>query len=97
MPALLLCTKASGGERIEKMKLWKDNMIDQEWELSNEEIVKRFKQSKHYQSFKEGMHLRTALSIFISSKSGLSSVFEIDEFEALTEVFMAREDEGMKR
>jgi len=79
------------------MKLWKDNMLNQEWELSNEEIIKKFVESTQYQDFKEGgLHLRTALSLFISSKSGLSSVFETDEFDALTEAFMAWEDEGEK-
>lgn len=78
------------------MKLWKNNMIDQEWELSNEEIIKKFVESTQYQDFKEGVHLRTALSMFISSKSGLSSVFEIDEFNVLIEAFMAWEDEGAK-
>jgi len=74
------------------MRLWKNNRVDEEWELRNEEIVKRFKESKQYQDFKEGMHLRTALSMFISSKSGLSSVFEIDEFEELVETFLRLED-----
>lgn len=55
------------------MKLWKDNRLDQVWELSNEEVIEKFKQSPQYQSFKEGCPLRRAMSSFISSKNGLSN------------------------
>ncbi len=61
--------------RIIKMKLYKENKVNQEWELSNQEIAKRFIESE----FNIGFNIERNLVIFLTDKDGLNSVWDWDE------------------
>jgi len=54
------------------MKLWKENRINQEWELSNKEIAHKFLLSK----YSLRMYREKALVEFITAKDGLNSVWD---------------------
>ena len=59
------------------MKLWKENKLDQEYELSHREIAKRFAES-HYAT-KDSLEyrpLRYLLTLFIASNDGLNSALD---------------------
>lgn len=61
------------------MKLWKENNINQKWELDNKEIANRFIVSKYfkdrYELYRGTEH---ALVWFIGAKDGLNSTWEWD-------------------
>ena len=62
------------------MKLWKENMLSQEWELDNNEIAKQFLNSDFYKDrYEKYGDTSRALVIFITDKSGLHSSWEWDE------------------
>jgi len=68
------------------MKLWRENRLDQEWELSEDEILARFIKSEHFNYYQKGWTLDRALRAFITaleSEGGLNSVFEEDEYNIL--------------
>lgn len=65
------------------MKLWKNNRIDQEWELDDNDIVSRFEASE-WSTIEEWPTERRLRAFLTSSEhDGLSSVFEEDEFAVL--------------
>lgn len=57
------------------MKLWKENKVDKEWELSNKEIAEKFILSK----YSDYQYIGNALVDFISSSDGLNSIWEWDK------------------
>ncbi len=57
-----------------KLKLWKENKLNQEWELSNEEIAERFCKSHSHNDI-----TIKNLIYFITTKEGLNSSFDFDE------------------
>lgn len=59
------------------MKLWKQNRLDKEHEISNDEIAKRFLESPYAKA--DGRNLGYRLIFFITSKDGLNSTWEWDE------------------
>lgn len=60
------------------MKMWKGNKTDREWELSNEEIAKRFLASEYAENEnRRGTDMN--LVLFIANKDGLHSTWEWDE------------------
>jgi hypothetical protein len=61
------------------MKLWKSNRLDQEWEMTNEEIAQKFMESGYAKTCWEFGGLRMALVSFIASKDGLNSTWEWNE------------------
>lgn len=65
------------------MKLWKNNRLDQEWELPDSEIISRFAASEW--STIEGWTADRQLRAFLTSAQydGLSSVFDEDEYAVL--------------
>jgi hypothetical protein len=79
-----------------KMKLWKNNRIDQEYELENKVIIGQFVGSKYYQNVLLGMNLDRCLRGFICSDDGLKSVFEEGDYDILLkellEVLRKRKD-----
>ena len=82
------------------MKFWKNNRIDNEFELSFEEVLKRFKESKYYQDYLniELPHPLVLLLInFITGKDGLSSVFEREEFDKLYDYIYKELEEVEKK
>ena len=58
------------------MKLWKENKLSEEWELSNKEIAKRFLDSEFNV---EDSSTEICLVQFISDKHGLNSSWEWDK------------------
>ena len=62
------------------MKLWKENRLDQEYELPDEEVVKRFLTWAETHQFNI---LDRALADFICSKEGLNSSFEIADLDRI--------------
>ncbi len=67
------------------MKLWRENRINQQYMLENNDIIKRYKKSKFY-NHERGNHW--GLSVFISSPIGLNSSFEPSDFEVLFEDYL---------
>ena len=71
---------------IKLIKLWKENRVDQEYEMDINEIAKRFKESKYYtEYFKQGWPLDRALPLFICSRDGLNSVNDVKDYETIRE------------
>lgn len=69
-----------------KMKLWKDNRLDREYEMNHDEIYKKFVNDVYFHNWKHGLtryNLYHSLIMFITCKDGLNSVFESDDFEKL--------------
>jgi len=60
------------------MKLWKENDINKEWDLENEEIVRRFLSSS-FAKERTNFGITYCLINFITSVYGLNSVYEFDE------------------
>lgn len=61
------------------MKLWKENNIDQEYELSNTEIMNKFtnwykKQEDQKKGITEYRGVHLSFNLFIGDKDGLNSV-----------------------
>lgn len=69
------------------MKLWKNNRLDKEWELSNEEILQKFKQSK-FHKIESWPWDRCLIAFITDPKDGLASVFDSDDFEKLLDDFL---------
>jgi hypothetical protein len=62
------------------VKLWKENRLNQEWELSNKEIAEKFMASDFYKNrYEKYNSTDRALIWFISDKDGLNSTWEFDE------------------
>lgn len=63
------------------MKLWRENKISGEWDLSEHEIAERFLGSKYGDLEQYPWRLDRALPMFISDREpdGLSSVFEVGD------------------
>lgn len=56
------------------MKLWKENKIANEYEMSHDEVVALFKTSRYYAAWEEeNYNLRYQLTLFIGAKDGLNS------------------------
>lgn len=63
----------------EKMKLWKGNRVDQEYELTPEEIINKFFESQEWRDWKTGntySSIYYLFRIFVGSRTGLNSVME---------------------
>lgn len=61
------------------MKLWKENKVNQEYELSNKEVAKRFLGSIYGKKPYEFGGIGMALIWFISQPEGLNSSHDWDE------------------
>lgn len=57
------------------MKLWKENRLDREYSLTQEQIAEQFMKHQLYQDFLAGLRLRRALLGFIGGP-GLNSAME---------------------
>jgi hypothetical protein len=64
------------------IKLWRENRVDQEWELSFEEVLNRFRVSEFF-GLEEWLDRR--LRAFITDQKGLNSVFEEADYQKLLE------------
>jgi hypothetical protein len=86
--------KAVGLQKDRSFKFWKDNRLDKEFELTQEELCEKFDYWLHIQM--DNLETRgfqwyeyyysTLIRIFITDKEdvgGLQSVFEEDDYEAL--------------
>ena len=60
------------------MKLWKENKLNKEYEMSDEEIYSLFLDSRFYQDYLNDRYWRLdeAIRCFISFSDGLNSAFE---------------------
>lgn len=67
------------------MKFWKDNKLNQEWEIHPEEILDKFLDSIYFKQWQEGYPIDRELPAFLCSKDGLSSVYEQEDYEKLRE------------
>jgi len=69
------------------MKLWKDNKINQEWELKDITLISKFKHclkhDKKIQDIRDYRSTEYAFRYFITSKEYLNSSFEESDFQAL--------------
>ena len=62
------------------MKLFKDNRLDGEVDMSHDEILEGFRDSK-YNS--DDMPMECGLSFYIAFPDGLNSAFDVHEFDEL--------------
>ena len=77
------------------MKLWRDNKIDQEWELPEREIAERFFGSPYAD---EPVPLDRALRLFIAAPDGLSSVWVDDAaYDRILDIVVTRYTGGGAR
>ncbi len=71
------------------MKLWRDNKIDEEWELPNEEIARRFWESSWGKRANDsGRPLEYLIRRFVTGDAfngGLDSAFEEQDYRELHE------------
>ncbi len=61
------------------MKLWKENKLNQEWELDNKGVVKRFLNSEYGKNPEKYKGKDNALVYFITGKDGLNSSYDWEE------------------
>ena len=69
-----------------RIKLWKENRVDKEYDLSFKTIKDVFVRSKYFKDWKNGntkSNLYYSLIWFITAKDGLNSAFEKQDFENL--------------
>ena len=65
------------------MRLWKGNKVDQQYEMSDEEIYAAFRASRYFELLLY-YPTRRVLAMFISApEDGLNSAWEEAEFEQL--------------
>ena len=82
------------------MKMWKENKLDQEWEMDNDDIAIKFWLSKPYRELVASCWpLDRAIRAFLTDpKDGLNSVFDEKEYEELYDVvresWPSMDDEG---
>lgn len=69
------------------MKLWRENKVAQEYEISHREIASGFLKS-HYssQENRDSRSLRYLLTLYICSKDGLNSTLDDNPDEDLTKI-----------
>lgn len=68
------------------IKLWRENRLDQEWEIKLQNLAKGFVESEYYKRYMEGMLLERCIRGYITASDGLNSVFEERDFN---EIFSA--------
>lgn len=72
-------------------KLWKENRVDQEWELGVAEIATRFLASPYNTpTYLNHWPLERIVRAFLTSKDGLDSVFEESDYEAIHEAIRSK-------
>jgi len=68
------------------MKLWKENKLNQEWEMSFEKIIEEFKRWDFTYELRDLQPIDLRLRIFLTDKKGLNSAFEEEDFDKLFEI-----------
>lgn len=80
------------------MKLWKDNKVDAEWELPDDEVASRFLASKYANPEEYPWPLERRLRVFISDNEpdGLQSVFDWEDpsYSSVLDIIEARPAAG---
>ena len=69
-----------------KIKLWKGNRLDREYEIRHDELYDKFISDSYFHNWKHGQtkyNLYHSLIMFITCPDGLNSVFESEDFEKL--------------
>jgi hypothetical protein len=61
------------------VKLWRENRVEGEWEISPEEVAKGFWKSPDGESAQKGVNLERCLLGYIGSDEGLHSTFLVSE------------------
>lgn len=65
------------------MKLWKQNRLDQEWEISIEDLCERFLKSDQCDNdFLDYYGLHQAIVAFVTSRDGLRSSMDIEHADS---------------
>lgn len=77
----------SGMSSGTKMKLWKENRLDQEWESTFEEIYQGFKASEWYDV---PYPLERKLALYMTDSKYLNSTYEKDDFLKLVDYIIKR-------
>ena len=75
------------------MKFWKNNRLDEEFEIHPSEVLDKFLESEHYKNWLEGCNFDRCLRGFLTDKDGLSSTFENEDYEKLAD-YIFRNHEG---
>jgi len=70
-----------------KMKLWRENRIDQEWESTFEEIYRGYKASEWYDV---AYPLERKLALYMTDSKYLNSTYEKDDFLKLVDYIIKR-------
>ena len=76
---------------MDSLRLYKNNKIDQAYELSFEEAFKSFESTTFYNDFQKGWPLSRALNVWIGQD--LKSTYDYDEsgFERFVDYVLERE------
>lgn len=78
-------------ERRGPVKMWRDNLTSNEWEIELDEIANRFVASRYNSSeFLNSWRLERVIRCFLTAKDGLSSVFDENDYERIHEAIRAR-------
>ncbi len=78
------------------MKFWKNNRLDQEFEMHPEKVLDKFLKSKEYRDWLEGHNFDRSLRIFLTSKEGLFATFEKGDYDKLAD-YIFKNHESRKR
>lgn len=67
------------GGSMKKITLYKENKTDAEYNMDFRDLSNLFVISEYYKGFHDGTHnLSQALSLFIASKDGLNSTYDVE-------------------
>ncbi len=78
-------------ERVGPVKMWRDNMVANEYEIELSEIVEKFVASPYYATkYLHSWPLQRIIRAFITSSDGLSSVFNEADYERIHEAIRKR-------
>ena len=70
------------------IKLWKDNLLKNEYEMEVSDIIRRFKTSKYYEYY----NIDRWLSVYIMDE--LKSSFDVKDFELLRKEYFKEASNG---
>ncbi len=77
-----------------KMKLWRENRLDQEWESTFEEIYQGFKASEWYDVT---YPLERKLALYMTDSKYLNSTYEKADFSKLVDYIIKRRGKNKRR
>lgn len=65
------------------IKLWRENRLDQEWQITTQDLAKGFIESEYHKRYLDGMLLERCIRGYVTASDGLNSVFEEKDFDEI--------------